>query len=89
MSLRLARQNPFRVRRLLALRYRLDGCWEPLLERLAKLGRRAALVGPQGSGKTTLLEELEERLEAEGWRVVCLRLARDRRRLGHDDWRRR
>ncbi len=83
-----ARANPFRVRRVLALRYRLDEGWEPLLDRLARLGRRAALVGPQGSGKTTLLEELEQRLETQGWRVLRLRLARDRRRPGDGDWRR-
>ena len=62
--------------------------WEPLLERFATLGRRAALVGPPGSGKTTLLEELEAVLEAEGWRVARLRLASDRRRLGDEDWKR-
>ncbi len=73
---------------MLALRYRLDGGWEPLLERLAKLGHRAVLVGPEGSGKTTLLEDLERRLEAAGWRVLRLRLARDHRRLGAADWQR-
>ncbi len=83
-----ARANPFRVRHLHALRYRLDEGWQPLLDRLARLGRRAALVGPQGSGKTTLLEELEARLEAAGWRVLRLRLRRDRRRLDRGDWRR-
>ncbi len=83
----LARANPFRVRRVLALRCRLDEGWEPLLDRLERLDRRALLVGPQGSGKTTLLEELEERLEAQGWCVLRLRLARDRR-LSNNDWRR-
>ncbi len=72
---------------MLALRYRLDESWELLLERLAKLRRRAALVGPEGSGKTTLLEDLEERLEAEGWHILRLRFASHRRCLGSDDWR--
>ncbi len=85
---RPARANPFRVRRVLALGYRLDEGWGPLLERLARLGLRAALVGPQGSGKTTLLEELEQRLETQGWRVLRLRLRLDRRRPGDGDWRR-
>ena len=83
---RRARDNPFRVRRVLDLRYRLNGGWEPLLERLADLGYRAALVGPEGSGKTTLLEDLEERLEAQGWRFLRLRLSRERRRLDRGDW---
>lgn len=84
---RPARRNPFRVRRVLALRYRLDDGWEPLLERLAGLGHRGALVGPEGSGKTTLLEDLEERLAAQGWRILRLRLSRERRRLDGEQWR--
>ncbi len=86
---RLARQNPFRVNRVLSLRYRLDALgWRDLLDRWAELGQRAALVGPKGSGKTTLLEELEQRLEARGWHLVPLRLRHDRRRLNAADWRR-
>ena len=82
-----ARDNPFRVRRVLRLRYRLEEeGWRGLLERLDRLDRRAALVGPEGSGKTTLLEDLEGRLEDRGWRLLRLRLCCDRRRLGRGEW---
>ncbi len=82
-----ARDNPFCVRRVLGLRYRLDNDgWRRLLDRFESLDRRAALVGPEGSGKTTLLEDLEERLAAEGWTFLSLRLSRDRRRLSEDEW---
>ncbi len=83
-----ARTNPFRVSRVLTLRYRLGEGWEQLLEDLARLDYRAALVGPEGSGKTTLLEDLEERLEAEGRMIHRIRLNREHRHLGHEDWRR-
>ncbi len=82
-----ARANPFRVSRVLTLRYRLNEGWERLLERLAGLDYRAALVGPEGSGKTTLLEDLEEYLEAEGWTIHRLRLNREHRHLADEDWR--
>ncbi len=66
----LARDNPFAVQRVLTIRYRfLDGSWGDLLERLAALGFRAALVGPHGHGKTTLLEDLGARLDGRGFRV--------------------
>lgn len=82
-----ARDNPFRVRRVLRLRYRLDAAgWQRLLDRFDRLDRRAALVGPQGSGKTTLLEDLEERLEDGGWRLLRLRLSRECRRLSRGEW---
>ncbi|MEE8526723.1 MAG: hypothetical protein V3T72_22525 [Thermoanaerobaculia bacterium] len=82
-----ARDNPFRVRRALRLRYRLDAAgWERLFERLEHLDHRAALVGPEGSGKTTLLEDLEGRLEDRGWRLLRLRLSRERRRLTRGEW---
>jgi len=65
-----ARHNPFAVDRVLAVRYRLSGTtWEELLARLAALGGRGALVGPEGSGKTTLLEDLAPRLAGQGFRV--------------------
>ena len=82
-----ARDNPFRVSRVLRLRYRLDDdAWGRLLERFEHLGRRAALVGPEGSGKSTLLEDLEERLEQNGWHLMRLRLDRERRRLSLGEW---
>jgi len=69
-----ARDNPFRTERVLQVRYRLRGNWDELLTRLDRLGRRAAIVGPQGSGKTTLLEDLAPRLRNDGYIVRELRL---------------
>lgn len=78
-----ARDNPFAVQRVLAVRYRLAGVtWEELLARLAGLGFRAALVGPHGHGKTTLLEDLGERLAGEGFRTRSATLHEGERRLG-------
>ncbi|HUG91194.1 MAG TPA: hypothetical protein VML55_10185 [Planctomycetaceae bacterium] len=67
-----------------ALRYRFEaGCgWSGLLDRLAGLGHRAAIVGPEGSGKTTLQEELARTLSDRGAAVRWLRLRRDSRRDG-------
>jgi hypothetical protein len=49
-----ARDNPFAVRRVLKLRYRLsESGWDELLARLERLDHRAAIVGAEGSGKTT------------------------------------
>jgi hypothetical protein len=78
----LARDNPFRAQRVDALRYRLGGGLEALLDRLVMLGHRAAVVGPHGSGKTALLAALLPRLRARGLRVAELRLHRGDRRLG-------
>ena len=73
-----ARENPFAAQRIEQLRYDWqDGSWQRLFERLAALGHRGALVGPQGAGKTTLLLELGERLNEAGWCVRRLRLSRD------------
>ena len=78
-----ARDNPFAVRRVHAIRYRLAGVsWEELLERLAALAFRAALVGPHGHGKTTLLEDLGARLAERGFRVRTATLRQGERRLG-------
>lgn len=75
-----ARDNPFRTEQVLTVRYRLLGrTWEELVEQLAKMNYRAALVGPEGSGKTTLLEDLEPRLRALGFEVKHLRLDRTTR----------
>lgn len=65
----IARENPFRTDRVLAVRYRLPGGPGVLLDRFEAMGRRGALVGPQGSGKTTLLEDLAPALRARGHRV--------------------
>jgi hypothetical protein len=74
-----ARENPFRVQRVDALRYRLDGGAGALLDRFEALGRRAAVVGPHGSGKTSLLEHLRPRLAERGLRTVSLRFRRGER----------
>lgn len=77
-----AGDNPFTVQKVRKIRYRLSGeTWEGLLERLAKLRYRAAIVGPHGRGKTTLLEDLAPRLEALGFRVRCVMLHTGDRRL--------
>lgn len=77
-----ARENPFAVQRVLAIRYRLSGTtWEELLARLESLRFRAALVGPHGHGKTTLLEDLGARLTERGFRVRTVTLHEGDRRL--------
>lgn len=82
-----ARDNPFASERVLEIRYRLPGgwTWESLLDRLACLGWRAAIVGPHGRGKTTLLEDLAPRLEAKGFRVRTLTLRDEHPRLNAED----
>lgn len=63
----IARENPFRTDRVLAVRYRLTGRERAtLLDRFEAMGRRGALVGPQGAGKTTLLEDLAPAIRARG-----------------------
>lgn len=80
-----ARDNPFASDRVEGLRYRLPAglTWDQLLERLAALRFRAALVGPHGRGKTTLLEELAPRLAARGFRVRTVTLRQEERKV---DW---
>ena len=70
-----ARDNPFRTEQVLTIRYRMiDDSFAGILERLAELGYRGAIVGPKGAGKTTLLEDLEPALQALGFRIIRLRL---------------
>lgn len=70
-----ARENPFRVERVLRMRYRLsEPSFQELLARFERLDRRAALVGAHGSGKTTLIEDLAQRLARQGWRCCWIRL---------------
>ena len=58
-----ARDNPFRADRVQSLPYRLmDTTWDALLDRLAALRYRAAIVGPEGSGKTTVTTTFLEQL---------------------------
>jgi hypothetical protein len=89
-----ARDNPFRSERLdrLAFRYPPGLDRPSLLRRLAELGHRAAIVGPEGSGKTTLSRDLEQALGGDYriWRVTRhrgeRRLARALPRLGSADY---
>ena len=75
-----ARDNPFAADRVLKVRYRPQGwTWDGLMERLAALRYRGAIVGPHGSGKTTLLEDLEPKLIALGFEPARLRLDRETR----------
>lgn len=62
---RAAHANPFCTDRVYALAYRPQGAaWPELLDRLAALDYRGAVVGPMGSGKTTLLQTLPAHLPA-------------------------
>jgi hypothetical protein len=77
---RHARDNPFRVERVLAVRYRPQGTsWSELLARLQALRYRAAICGPQGAGKTTLLEDLAGRLANAGRTTQLLSLRSESR----------
>ena len=62
-----ARDNPFAMDRVHAIRYRPQGTtFNGLLAHLRELDYRAAIIGPDGSGKTTLLEDLERALAEQG-----------------------
>jgi energy-coupling factor transporter ATP-binding protein EcfA2 len=62
-----ARDNPFAVERVRAIRYRpLQATFDALLARIEELNYRAAIVGPDGSGKTTLLEDLQRAFAEQG-----------------------
>lgn len=74
-----ARDNPFCVERLHALRFR-GGDVGALWPRAVEL-RTSALVGAEGSGKTTLLLELAAHARSLGHRVIWIQLRRDARRL--------
>ncbi len=77
-----ARDNPFASHRVLAIPYRPEGLgWDDLMERLARLRYRAAIVGPKGAGKTTLLEALAPRLAALGFQPHPIRLDEEHPRL--------
>lgn len=79
--------NPFAVQWVVEIRYRLPEnlTWEDLLDRLAAMRWRAAIVGPHGHGKTTLLEDLEPRLQARGFRVRTISLREAHPRLDRAD----
>ena len=62
-----ARDNPFAVEHIEAVRYRpLHTTFEKLVARLEAMNYCGALVGPDGSGKTTLLEDLRRTLAQQG-----------------------
>ena len=83
-----ARDNPFAVDRVLAVRYKPQGCtWDELLARLESLRYRAGIVGPHGTGKTTLLEDLVPHLKCRGFEAEFVRLDSTNRRLGTGQWR--
>jgi hypothetical protein len=70
-----ARENPFRSERIEGLAFRPAGfSLDGLMERLAVLGGRGAIVGAEGSGKTTLLEALASHLQERGVEVRLLRM---------------
>lgn len=70
------RDNPFSAQRIDRLPWR-PAAGQPgvdaLLERLAKLGGSAAVVGPKGRGKSTLLAAVARLLEDRGLSVRRLR----------------
>jgi hypothetical protein len=75
-----ARENPFRVERVLTVRYRpLDTDWDGLMARLRELNFRAAICGPEGVGKTTLLEDLGGRFNLGGQRTRWIQFRRETR----------
>jgi hypothetical protein len=65
-----AKDNPFAVERVHAIRYRPPNTtFDRLLARLHELNYRAAITGPEGSGKTTLLEDLGHTFREKGIRT--------------------
>ena len=75
----LAKNNPFSVERIRAIRYRfLSGSWAEFLTLLEANRYRGAIVGPEGSGKTTLLEDLAPVLASKGLHPRVVRLSRGR-----------
>jgi len=77
-----AHENPFRVERIHALRYRLPGiATAEVLQRWEANGRRGALVGPHGRGKSTLLAELQPEIARAGLEVRLVELRQHQRAL--------
>lgn len=69
----LARDNPFRLDRVLTIRYRPAGTTlDALADRFERTPGGAAIVGPHGSGKTTLLEDLSQVLRQRRTPVIEL-----------------
>lgn len=69
----LARDNPFRLDRVLTIRYRPAGTTlAALADRFERTPGSAAIVGPHGSGKTTLLEDLAQLLRQRRTPVIEL-----------------
>ena len=77
-----AGKNPFASKYTDALPYRFsDTDMVQLMERLAQLDFKAAIIGPHGTGKTTLLEQLGRHLEEKGFPTVPIRFDSRNRRL--------
>jgi energy-coupling factor transporter ATP-binding protein EcfA2 len=78
---RLAKDNPFRVDRVLRLRYRQSSrAWHELLTALEQT-RVGAVVGLHGSGKTTLLEDLSDYYRSQQEPVLWLAFSTEKRQL--------
>ncbi len=70
-----ARENPYRVEQLHALKFRFyNDSWDSLMSRLLAANYRGAIIGPHGTGKTTLTLELVERLKTLDFNVNSLRI---------------
>ena len=67
-----AHENPFRTSRAQALAFRGSLSRAQIVARLAALGYRGAIVGPEGSGKSTLLREIDTHLAAAGMPTTLL-----------------
>ena len=77
----LARENPFRVERVLTHRYVFEDGYslEALHEQFEKQDRRGAIVGPKGHGKTTLLEDFVQHLREAGENTKSVRFCSAKR----------
>lgn len=73
-----AKDNPFAVGRVQRIRYEPQDCsWECLLNGLAAMAYRGAIVGPCGSGKTTLCEDVQVRLNRKSVKTRTLFISLD------------
>lgn len=67
------KDNPFAAHRLDRVDYLFNGTdWAQVLNKLATLDYRAAIIGAHGSGKTTFLSSLDEQLQQCGLQTLPL-----------------